>query len=570
MIIDGYKIALDESKLDEMINNQMTDVILIDKNFEGYKNLSEGDKKSLEHLVKASKIINDIALEQDHPLNRQLKKGLEKASETNEHAKKALIIFNSLNGVLGLNGIDEKPVKIFENIEEYAGHNYYPTDLSADEFHNILFKMIERGEIRELKNILSARSMVRRKNDELYAIDYTEYFAKEFSEIANELELAAHYSSNKEFNDFLSWQAQALLQNNEDMDMLADKHWAIMQDTPLEFTISRENYDDQITPTIFDNEKLVNKLNELGISPTPKDMLGARVGIVNKQGTNLILEFKKQMSALAKLMPYADKYEQKIDSGDDIKQTMVDVDLASLQGDYAQCRGGMTIAQNLPNDDKLAIKTGGGRRNVYHRQVRMSGDKEREKKLLDALLAKEFHQYYDREAEHIFTIGHENGHSFGPDSSYKIALGIYQHIIEEYKADVTSIAMMKEYVKSGIISEDDLKKIYVTWIMRLLLKSKPQHIQPHRIGDLMHFNRLLRFKAIEINEDGKIKINFDKIHEVTYNGLENAIRVQLSKSPAEAKKFIDEFSTWNDLHKHIADVLLKLGIKPYKNIRMFL
>ena len=73
-----------------------------------------------------------------------------------------------------------------------------------------------------------------------------------------------------------------------------------------------------------------------------------------------------------------------------------------------------------------------------------------------------------------------------------------------------------------------------------------------------------------MNEDVKIKVNFDKVHEVTYNGLENAIRVQLSKSPIEAKKFIDEFSAWDSLHKHIADVLLKLGIKPYKNIRMFL
>ena len=54
---------------------------------------------------------------------------------------------------------------------------------------------------------------------------------------------------NHEFNEFLNWQAQALLQNNEDMDMLADKHWAVMQDTPLEFTISRENYEDEI----FDN-----------------------------------------------------------------------------------------------------------------------------------------------------------------------------------------------------------------------------------------------------------------------------------------------------------------------------
>ena len=570
MIIEGYKIALDETKLDEMINNQMTDVVLIDKNFEGYKNLSDGDKKALEHLVKASKIINDVALQQDHILNKKLKKGLEEASKTNEHARKALVIFNSLNGVLGLNGIDEKPVKIFENIDEYAGHNFYPTDLTIEEFHNILFKMIERGKIDEIKKILSARSMVRRKDDELFGIDYTEYFAEEFSQVANELELAAHYSTNEEFNEFLGWQAQALLQNNEDMDMLADKHWAVMQDTPLEFTLSRENYDDQITPTIFDNTDLTHKLNELGISPTPKDMLGARVGIVNKQGTNLILEFKKQMSSLAKLMPYADKYEQKIDSGEDVKQTMVDVDLASLQGDYAQCRGGMTIAQNLPNDDKLAIKTGGGRRNVYHRQVRMSGDKEREKKLLDALLADEFHQYYDREKEHIFVIGHENGHSLGPDSSHKTALGIYNHIIEEYKADVTSIAMMREYVKTNVISEDDLKKIYVTWIMRLLLKSRPQHIQPHRVGDLIHFNRLLNLGAIEMNEAGKIKINFDKVHEVTYNGLENAIRVQLSKSPKEAKKFIDEFSTWGDLHKHIADVLLKLGIKPYKNIRMFL
>ena len=430
--------------------------------------------------------------------------------------------------------------------------------------------ILKSQNIEEIKNILSARTMVRRREDELYGIDYTEYFAKEFSEVANELELAAHYSTSDEFNEFLSWQAQALLQNNEDMDMLADKHWAEMQFTPLEFTLSRENYDDQMTPTIFDNQELAQKLENLGIEINPKDMLGARAGIVNKEGTELILNFKKQMVNLAKLMPFADKYEQKISSGDDIKQTMVDVDLASLQGDYAQCRGGMTIAQNLPNSDKLAIKTGGGRRNVYHRQVRMSGDKERDKKLLDALLVENLHQYYDRESEHIFVIGHENGHSFGPDSSYKTALGIYQHIIEEYKADVTSIAMMKEYVKSGVISETDLKKIYVTWVMRLLLKSKPQHIQPHRIGDLIHFNRLLNLGAIEINGDKKININFEKLHEVTYNGLENAIKVQLSKSTAEAKKFIDKYSTWNETHQYIADVLLKLGIKPYKNIRMFL
>lgn len=568
--INGYKIALDEDTLGKMINEQMIAINMIDHNFQGYKNLAEGDKKALKHLVEAGRIINDVALEQDHPLNLELKKGLEDKAKENTHAAKALKIFNSLDGVSGLNGIDPEPVRIFEGVKEFKGRNFYPTDMSVDEFHGIIAKMLKKGKVDEVKKILSAHTMVRRNGDELKAIDYTEYFAEAFSKIANELEVAAHYSTNHEFNDYLGWQAQALLQNNEDMDMLADKHWAVLQDTPLEFTLSRENYDDEMTPTIFDNQELADMLEAYGILPTPKDMLGIRAGIVNKEGTELILTFKNQMKALAKLMPLADKYEQKVDDSDEIKQTMVDVDLATLQGEYAQCRGGITIAQNLPNDDKLAVKTGGGRRNVYHRQVRMTTDKERTKKMLDALLEKEFHQFYDEEAEHIFTIGHENGHSLGPDSSYKTALGVYQHTIEENKADVVSIAMMGQYVKAGIISNETLKKIYVTWIMRMLLKAKPQLIQPHRMGDLIHFNYLMKAKAIVMSENNKIRIDFAKFEQAMQDILKETIEVQLSKSPQRAKQFIDENTEWNNLHQYIADILLKLGIKPYKDIRTYL
>ena len=131
--------------------------------------------------------------------------------------------------------------------------------------------------------------------NELKSIDYTEYFADEFAEIANELECAAHFATDDLFKDYLGWQAQAFLQNNEEMDILADKHWAQMQDTPLEFTVSRENYDDHLTPTLFSNSELMARLNALGIKPVPKDMLGIRVGIVNKEGTALLLKFKDEM-----------------------------------------------------------------------------------------------------------------------------------------------------------------------------------------------------------------------------------------------------------------------------------
>lgn len=569
MKINGYELNLSEEQLDEMLNDKLREIDLVSPDFAGYRSLPETEKKVLPHLVKAARIMNDVSLEQDHPLNRSLKKGLEDAARNSSHAAKALRLFNCFNGVAGLNGLDPDPVEIFKGVKIYPGRNFYPVDLSVEEFHKIIKKMLETGKVEEVRKILSARTMVRRFNNELKAVDYTEYFAKEFSAIANELEVAAHYTEDEAFKDYLGWQAQALIQNNEDMDMLADKHWAVLQDSPLEFTVGRENYDDEMTPTICENTELKSMLDNLGIEVNSKDMLGIRVGIINKKGTDLLLTFKDQMKHLARLMPYADRYAQNVAGGDELKQTMVDVDLVALTGDYAQCRGAITTAQNLPNDDKLSIKTGGGRRNVYHRQVRMSQDMDAVKKKLNALVSPALHQYYNPEADHIFVIGHENGHSLGPDSSFKNSLGLYKHTIEENKADVVSVAMMPEYVKAGIIDEKTLKEVYTTWIVRMFLKARPQLIQPHRVGDLIHFNYLLEHGAIHFNADGKLEIDFDKLPEVMNRILDETIAIQLSKSPEKAKSFIDKYSTWGDIHRYIAETLRKIGIKPYIEIRTY-
>ncbi len=560
-----YNIAISEEKLDDIFANSLRKVVLIDKNFNGYQELAEGDKKALDYLVRAATIMNEVSLEQDNPYNLDIKKELEAEAIHSSHAAKALRLFNSFNGAAGHNGIDQDPIEIISGVHLLKGKNFYPQDLSVEEFHTILMDMLKSGRKQEVQKILSARTMVRKDGKGgLKAIDYTEYFAPQFSRIANELELAAHYSTNELFNEYLSWQAQALLQNNDDMDMLADKHWAQMQDTPLEFTISRENYEDEITGTVLENAELKSLLDEAGIEPIAKDMLGARVGIVNKQGTKLLLAFKEQMKQLAHLMPYSDKYQQSVTSGAELKQTMVDVDLVALCGDFAQCRGGITTAENLPNDDKLSIKTGGGRRNVYHRQVRMSFDAERDKKLLNALISPELHQYYSHEAEHIYVIGHENGHSLGPNSYYKDALGNYRHIIEENKADVVSIAMMPEYVKTGIIDELMLKKIYTTWVVRILVKSKP--IESHRVADLIHFNYLMEKKAIYLNSDNKIEIDFNQMPLALKSLLKETIEVQLSRSAEIAKEWIDKYTKWEDVQIYIAEVIQSLGVKNYIEI----
>ena len=253
--------------------------------------------------------MTDVAQEQDHHMNRIMRKGLEEAAKQSTHAAKALKLFQMMSGVEGLNGVDPKPVEIFEGIHGFAGRNFYPIDLSVEEFHRIIKKMLQAGKIDEVRRILSVRTMVRRHNDELKAIDYTEYFAKEFSAIANQLELAAHYCTDPAFKDYLGWQAQALLQNNEDMDMLADKHWAVLQDSPLEFTLSRENYDDGMSGTLCENAELSAMLAECNIEINAKDMLGVRVGIVNQEGTSLLLKFKDHMKNESSSRPCSNKHD---------------------------------------------------------------------------------------------------------------------------------------------------------------------------------------------------------------------------------------------------------------------
>lgn len=567
MQINNHKINLSEEALDKIINEQTIKIVMIDKKSPLYQTLKDNDKKALEHLTKAGKILNNVNLRQDHHLNLEQKKALKIAAGNDKYAQKALQFFNMFNGVEGLNGIDLQPIELFEGIKGYAGRNFYPHDMSVEEFHNIIHNMLKEKKFEQVQKILSNRTMVLRKNNELEAIDYTTYFATEFLEIAQELNFAKELVSDQKFGQYLKAQALALQNNDEKLDEKADKLWAELQDTDLEFTISRENYEDEMTTTLFENKAIMELINQAGIEINSKDMLGVRVGIINKEGTNLIMKFKEKMKDLANLMPFADTYEQSIANTGEIKQTMVDADLLGLYGDYAACRGGITTAQNLPNNDKLSIKNGGGRRNVYHRQVRQASNPEREAKILEMLVDKNLHQYFNLETDHLFVIGHENGHSLGPNSVYQNALGIYKHIIEEHKADVISIAFMPEYLKAGVISAQELKEIWATWVIfRLFISAEPHFSKPHRIADLIQFNYLLQNNAIYFDDNGKLYIDFIKFEATIKQLLEETIKVQLSKKPEIAKEFIEKYAVWGQESKRIAKIQKELGLKPYKQI----
>ena len=530
---------------------------MLSPNAPEYLELADGDKEALKHLVRAAYILEKINMQIDNPHNLDFKAFLEKEIENgNEDAKLTKILFDAQKGINAIDTMSNK-INLAKGLVEHLGKGVYPEDLSKEEFHAILTKMINEGKIDDVKKILTQRSIVERNGDELIGIDYIDKFKEDFAKMADELDLARETSTNADFNEYLELQAKALRKADPMLDAYADKKWATLQDTPLEFTITRENYEDEMTGTIVENKELSELLKAHEITPTPKDFLGGRVGIVNKKGTEALMAIKKYLPELAKNMPFADEYEQNISTTGDTKQTMVDVDLVAVAGDVGAYRGGITLAENLPNDDKMSLKIGGGRRNVYHRQIRFISNVAKLQERLDEILDKEQHKYYLDEADHWFTIGHENAHSLGPKKACE-TLGKYRNIIEENKADMGSLAFVDLLTELGMYTEEQRKQIIVTTVADNFLKSKPTLSQAHRVRTVMQ-NKYFADRGAYVIIDGKIHVNIDKVVPIAKEMLSEIIRIQIDGDFDKAEKYVLNNFVWTDNMELIAQKLQKVS-----------
>ena len=559
----AYEINLSLKELQKRTNKDyLTTKKMLAVDAPEYLTLQEGDKQALKHLVKAARLLDKINMQLDNPHNLPFKEFLEREIENgNEKAKLTKILFDGQKGVCALDR-ESHMVELAKGIKMRAGKGVYPQDLEKEEFHKILIKMLKSGKTKEVEKILNQRSVIERDGEFLKAIDYIDKFSADFAIMADEIEKAAKVSTNRDFNEFLELQAKALRKADPMLDAYADKKWATLQDTPLEFTITRENYSDELTESVIENSELKKLLDENNITPVAKDFLGGRVGIINKKGTEAILNVKKFLPLMAQNMPFNEKYVQNINPDKESKQTMVDADLVTVSGDVGEFRAGITLAENLPNDDKLSVKLlDGGRRNVYHRQIRLitSDDaKEKMKKRLDVMLNPELHKFYNDEADHWFTVGHENGHSLGPKSGTE-GLGKYKSIIEENKADMVSLSMLDVLTNAGMYTPEQRREIIVTYATDNMMTSKPTMSQAHRVRSVMQNYYFIKEGAITISKDGVLDINIEKIIPTAQKMLKEIIQVQIESDFAKGEKYVLQNFVWTNEMETMAKNIKKVS-----------
>ena len=517
-----YEFGLEMEELEKRTNPEfITTKILLKSDSPEYLSLQEGDKEALKYLVKAGAILENIHLQIDDHNNLPFKKFLEEEiAKNNKQAILTKILFDAQKGIYSLDRLTNK-IYLAKGVTNLPGIGVYPKDLTKEEFHNILIRMLKEGKIDQVKSILNQRSIVLRDGEYLKSVDYVDYFKEDFEKMAELFDKASKVSTNKDFNEYLILQSKALRKADPMLDAEADKKWATLQDTPLELTLTRENYEDELTGTFIENPELKKLLEENKINPVPKDCLGLRVGIINKQGTENLIKIKKYLPLLANKMPFNEEYEQKIskEKTEETKQTMVDVDLVMCAGNCGQYRAGITVAENLPNDDKLSLTIGGGKRNVYHRQIRFISD-------------------------HWFTIGHENTHSLGPNMQND-KLGKYSHIIEENKADMGSLSFVDILTNEGYYTQEMRKAVIITAVVDTFLKVKPTLSQAHRVRTVMQNYYLFKRGAYEI-KDGKIYVNIDKVVPAANEMLKEIIRIQIDNDITKAEKYVNDNFVWTE------------------------
>jgi uncharacterized protein YcfL len=431
--------------------------------------LSDNQKQIIKLLIEAADVMNELFWYEAYGDKMALLAGIEDADT------KTFISYNygpwdRLDGNKPfVEGVGEKP----------AGANFYPTDMTKEEF-----------EKSTLKDKASLYTFIRRDDaGELKTVWYHEMFPEQVAKVAGLLRQAAELADDAGFKKYLTMRAKAL----ETDDYLAsDYAWMAMKTNRLEVVVGPiENYEDQ-----FFGYKAAHE---------------GYVLIKDMDWSKKLEKYAAFLPELQKNLPVADAYKQdKIGSNVDLNA----YDVVYYAGD---CNAGSkTIAINLPNDARVQIRMG-SRRLQLKNAMRAKFDKIL-LPLSGVLIDPTQREYITFDAFFANTMFHEVAHGLGIKNTINgkgevgEALKELTSALEEGKADVLGLYMITQLHKKGEI-DGDLKAYYTTFIASIFRSIRFGASSAHGKANMIRFNYFQEKGAFSRNDNGTYTIHYDKMED---------------------------------------------------------
>lgn len=365
---------------------------------------------------------------------------------------------------------------ILTNEEKKAGANFYPGDMTSEEF-----------EAWQDSSKSSQYSMIRRdKSGKLVSLPYHQYFAKPLERASYLLEQAASLADDAGLRNYLHLRAKALLTDDY---QASDMAWLDMKTNKIDIVIGPiENYEDQLFgyKTAYESFVLL------------KDM----------EWSKKLEKFNAFLPELQKGLPVKDIYKMEA-PGSDTELNAYDV--IQYRGD---CNAGSkTIAINLPNDEEVQLKKG-TRRLQLKNVMKEKFDRilvPIAEELLDTALLKyvNFNAFFEN------TMFHEVAHGLGIKNTVtgkglvRTALKEHYAALEEGKADILGLYMISKLKEKNEIQES--MEAYITTFFASIFRSVRFGAgSAHGKANMIRFNYLVENGAVTKMSDGRYSIDFAK------------------------------------------------------------
>ncbi len=500
--------------------------------------LSENQKKVVEKLYEASKVMDEIFLDQVYSKNYQIKEDLEK--QDTKEAKEKLELFNIMFGPFDrleddapFIGTEKKPL----------GANFYPEDMSKAEFENWI-----KEHPQDEKAFTSEFTVIRKEKGKLVAIPYSIYWKDKLTKASNLLKEAAEFADNPSLKKYLKSRADAFLSNDY---YQSDMDWMDVKNNTIEVVIGPyEVYEDELFNYKASFESFV----------TLKD----------KAETGKLEVFKKYLRDMEIHLPIPDEYKN-FDRGSESPLAVVNEVFTA--GDTKAAV--QTLAFNLPNDER--VRQAKGSKKVMLKNVAQAKYDKLLIPITNIVLDKDQIQYVTFNSFFTHSLMHEMSHGIGPgfikvdgrDSEVRKELKETYATLEECKADILGMYNNVFMIEKGVFPKTFEKETYATFLAGIFRSVRFGINEAHGGGNAIIYNYLLEKGGYEYNpETQKVKVNFEKIGSVLKDLANKILMIQAKGDYQGAKdliaKYVVNSPTMQTLRDKLSD--LPVDIRPVYEI----
>ena len=461
--------------------------------------LSENQKEMIVLLIEASDIIDELFWQQAFGEDKETFLASIKDEKVREFARINYGPWDRLDG--------DKPFLSGYNAKA-SGAEFYPSDMTKDEF--------EKADFEDKKGLYS---VVQRKSEgQLTSVAFSELYSDRINRIAAILDKASSLADDKEFANYLTLRAAAI---RHDDFQASDFAWMDMKNNPIDVVIGPiENYEDQLYGyrTAFESYVLI------------KDLAWSKK----------LAKYAEYLPELQKGLPVKKAYKKEV-PGSDADLNAYDVIYYAGHSNA----GSKTIAINLPNDETVQL-TKGTRRLQLKNAMQAKFDTIM-LPIASTLIVPEQRENVTFTAFFANTMFHEVAHGLGikntinDKGTVRESLKEHASALEEGKADILGLYMIRQLLIKGAIEEGTLKDYYTTFLAGIFRSVRFGATSAHGKANMVRFNYFAEQGAFTRNSEGLYSVNIEKMTAAAIDSLSEMILVLQGNGDYEGvKKLVAE------------------------------